>query len=410
MNILFYIEPVIYQNDALFLSPHLNFVRCFIQANLSANVRYGLATSPWLIKDYNNWVANHGGSTDISFYSLNPTQYLRPFNFETQRYSVDVHIKNENNEFLKSDLIGVKEKFNPDVVICSTENIYIRKIFSSSIILHHDLSHIRRKDNVYNLFFDTCGHTKNSILNLRSRDIIGSSISEKTVNDVINSHDTAIFEGDDVLSQQRELAQWADSESIDLQKTAIIALQHSKNIVVEGAINGKSCDSILMGVADKLPNGWLGIVTYHPADREISKVAPYIVSTFPNLVTLPDRLSEKRSDAIIPKVGAVISVNSKVGLLALLTGVKTISLGYSAYSAYCSDDVSRLDEAPILSKQDRAKLIKFMSNKYYFTFNEIFTQNGFMLEQISGMQAAESPQAWQLDDSEWDISRLERLY
>lgn len=409
MRILFYIEPVIYQRDALFLSPHCNFVRCIINANGDPGVTYALATSPWLIREYLAQVEAHGGTADIEFFEIDPVALLAPFDFETRDYSRDMFGDTLVNGLMLSALRDLRRSFDADVVICGTDNPYIRQVFADRLVLHHDLSHIRRRDGQYNTFLDGCGLSATSVLNVAKAEILSENVASEVLTSLTLRHTDMVFNSAGASEKRSAFQAWRKQKGLADTGMALVALQHADLLGVEGSYKGKSASGILMSSISALPPGWVGVASYHPDDPSLRGVAPHLADCMDQMVQPPLELFSHGSDPLVPAFDAVVTVSSKVGLMGLLAGKPVVSLGQSAYHRYCVRDAKDLNDAPTLNAADIGRLIRFMSNRYYWTFSELFQSNGFVLSALRNMSRYASVKDYHLDFSTWSPDRLERL-
>ncbi|GEM_PF-4460919 len=411
MKILFFIDPVIYQNDGMFFAPHVNFVRCLINANLSDDVHYALATSPWLLDEYQTLVSAHGGQADIELLPLNPVSILSGVGFETTANSVDMFSPQPGNAAYRALITELRSRFEPDVVICSTENPYIAEVFADRVVLYHDMSHIRRTDGTYNLYLDPCGHDGRNILNACKAEILDQAGDDAVFSRLALEHQTALFGGVEAMQARLAFRDWRRQAGLEGERIALVALQPVGPLLsVEGAWEGRSTAAFLTHSLAALPPGWKAVVSHHPADETLHRLAPYVAQCFEQSRQPPPEIFSKGSDPLVPEFDAIISISSKVGLLGVLCGKPVISLGLSGHHRYCGRRVEDLDQTEPLAPAAIGRLVRFMSNRYYFTFEELFTRPGFVFDLIRSIGAYPDPRRWQLDFSDWTPERLARLY
>ncbi|MBO9600732.1 MAG: hypothetical protein J7559_23275, partial [Cohnella sp.] len=96
---------------------------------------YGIATSPALIEEYHKWCV-HGGLVSLYKVPLSERAILEGFGFDRVAYAGALFGGNDEGlDGLRQELSRIRDEFEPDVVICFTENAPIAQIFADRTIL-----------------------------------------------------------------------------------------------------------------------------------------------------------------------------------------------------------------------------------------------------------------------------------
>ena len=408
MRILFYLEPALFRNNPLWLSTHVNNVRCFMNANQRDDVTYGLASSPWLCREYDRWL-EHGGSSDLSRFEISPRDVTQAFGFDRAAYSTDLFDDAcQGNPALLARLVEIREAFDPDVVLCCTQNSYVRQVFSDRLTLFYETGPLPRWDGQVNYYFDTGGHQSHSILEAAAPDIRQLAIPERDLEIALRRWQGRRDGGPDFARLRAAFEAWLPSAAQG-RSVAVVATQPADWLAIEGAYRAVSPGAVTMEILDTLPEDWVAVPTYHrDAPRNVD-LEHALAEMFPNFAPLPEALADIGSDPLIPAADGLATITSKAGLSALLSGKAVAALGQSMIAGFAPRRASDLVRGGGLDETTRARLICFIANRYSLTFEQCFQINGHLLGFIETLLKAASPRAAQLDLSDWSPAKLDAI-
>jgi hypothetical protein len=368
MRILFYLEPVTFRNDPLWLSAHVNNVRCFINANLRDDVAYGFASSPWLCRDYDRWLV-HGGSSDLARFEISPRAITEAFGFDRAAYSADLFNADcAANPALYDHLVAIREAFDPDVVLCCTQNSYLQHVFADRLVLFYETGPLPRWDGCVNYYFDTGGHQRGSILETAAADIKALPLPDRDL--------------------ETALARWEVNRDSGPDFPAGTAT---------------------MEILATLPKDWIAVPTYHRDAPRRESMEQALAEMFPNLAPLPERFDRAGSDPLIPAIDGLVTITSKAGLSALVSGKPVSALGQSMLAGFAERGAGDLARGSGLDDATRARLLCFIANRYSVTFEQCFQINGYLLGFFETLLHAASPRAAQLNLSDWSKAKLDAI-
>jgi hypothetical protein len=408
MRILFYLEPVTFRNDPLWLSAHVNNVRCFINANLRDDVAYGFASSPWLCRDYDRWLV-HGGSSDLARFEISPRAITEAFGFDRAAYSADLFNADcAANPALYDHLVAIREAFDPDVVLCCTQNSYLQHVFADRLVLFYETGPLPRWDGCVNYYFDTGGHQRGSILETAAADIKALPLPDRDLETALARWEVNRDSGPDFPAVRADFQAWLEPIAAG-RPVALIASQPADWLAVEGAYRNIPPGTATMEILATLPKDRIAVPTYHRDAPRRESMEQALAEMFPNLAPLPERFDRAGSDPLIPAIDGLVTITSKAGLSALVSGKPVSALGQSMLAGFAERGAGDLARGSGLDDATRARLLCFIANRYSVTFEQCFQINGYLLGFFETLLHAASPRAAQLNLSDWSKAKLDAI-
>ncbi|TGD94758.1 hypothetical protein [Methylobacterium nonmethylotrophicum] len=406
MNILFYVEPVSFQDNHLFFSPIMNIIRCIINANQFDNIKFGIATNESLFREYNRWLS-YGGQISTYRKLVNEVDILEQFNFDFNLYAKNLFFGGEPVYTVDKIFQDIEREFAPDVIVCFTQNSTLEKFSNDKLVLFCERGPLPRWNGKDNFYFEHNSHQVRSILNRRISDIINyDSKYTSNILELFGMYNHRMPQKSDASAYFKE---WIDRKRQG-KNVALIANQPHNSIIVSGAAGGASTTSFMMRTLHKLPSDWIAVATYHPDMGRCSELDSRLSSDFSNIFTIPDELKQFSSEAFLECVDAVITIGSKVALSAALTGKRVVSEKGTMFSGISGQDVIHLDTIKPFSDNEAGNILKFLSNRYVISYEDLFEKSGYFVSHIENMKKHGDIDDFFLDRSNWNLSCLKKMY
>ncbi|WP_065372889.1 FkbM family methyltransferase [Ensifer adhaerens] len=407
MKILFYVEPAVFRENPAFLSPHMNNVRCFINANCVEGAQFAIATSPALFAEYDHWLL-HGGVRDAQRFEMSGAQALEAFGADRSAYARDLYDGGSPaNKYLVERLEEIRRDFDPDLIVSPTQSRYLKECFPRARTAFYEVGPIPRRDGRPSLFFDFGGHDDGSVLSACIDRIQGLPIGDTVAVELWNDFKSK-FEAHPAGTARAEFRRWRHENFVG-KKVAIIAHSPPDGVSYDGSAPHLPLEALTADILSKLPNDWVAVPTYHRNLVPPARMEAALASEFGAFRTLPDNLKQFGSDPFISGADAVITVASKTALSAALLGKRTVSLGRSLISGMSAERVEDIDKAPVMGIAQAGRVLAFLSNAYVRTFEECFEQNGTLLTYWRGFIDADNVEDPYFDFSEWTPEHATRL-
>ena len=408
MRILFYVEPVSFNNDLKFFSPVMNLIRCIINANQRSDVDYGIATTSSLIEEYDSWL-RFGGRNPAYTAVLSEKTILEEFDFDRKAYANFLFDGEGNCDALSQHFAAISCDFDPHVIVSFTQNRLIEQMSGEIVTLFSERGPLPRWNGRDNFYFDPAGHQTRSVLATRGSEIVRFGVSNADALDAIDKfrarYDAmangagagAIFRG------------WLDANRKG-RRVAMIANQPHDSLLVQGAAGGIDLATHLMRTMAELPSDWMAFGTYHPIMGDCSKLDERLAAAFSNYVALPPELRQIGSDPLSAEVDALITVGSKAALPALLLGKKVVVKRGTMFAGLASTDVAGIGEARALTPLDAGRVLAFLASRYTIPSESLLECNGYWLAQVEQFRGSLDLDAFTNDASGWDSHCVDRMY
>ncbi len=408
MKILFYIEPAVFREDPAFLSPHMNNVRCFINANNFEGAQFAVATSQALFAEYDHWLS-HGGVRDVQRFEVASKVVLRSFGGDRLTYARDLYGGGPRvNTNLVEKLEEIRRDFDPDLILSPTHSRYLKECFPRARVAFYEIGPIPRRDGRPSLYFDFGGHDDNSVLSSCLDRIVNLPIGDTVAVDLWNDFRRKFEAQPGFVAQGEQFRSWRYENFVG-KKVAMISHSPPDCVSYDGSAPHSSLEGLTADILSKLPDDWVVVPTYHRDLLPPSGMEEAFASEFSAFKALPAHLKQIGSDPFISGVDAVITVASKTAFSAALLGRRTVSLGRSMISGMSVDRVEDVDKAPVLGIAQAGRMLAFLSNGYVRTFAECFEQGGYLLKYWRAFVEAGNVLDPYFDFSVWENSQSARL-
>lgn len=397
LRVLFYIEPVAFRGDPLFVRPWLNWITQIMRVN--PDLTFGFASSFPLCE------VMQTAHMPCRFFRIGQRELLAQFRFDRHEYARDLYGKlGTTNDPLAEFLDAIDEQFQPEAVISFTQNKYIEDRFQGRV-LFWEMSPIPRLNSNYSLFMDPLSHQCGGLPNLFKERILSLPL-----------RDDQIDEAESIWAEKIELSLGANPLTHGVKdflssisnggQVALLALQPPDWPTYEAAWKQIPVDQFIMRCSSELPRGWVLVPTFHPDQSLPESLSGAIEADFSNVKFPPRDLSSNKGELFLPHVDAVISISSSLSTQGIFHGKKTISLAQAQFSAFTHNGIGRLNDIKPWPSEARAPLLAFLSHRYSHAINDCTAVNGYVKDTIKMLIGdVES----YFDVSSWNPEKLRRL-
>jgi hypothetical protein len=401
-SILYYIEPVAFRSDPMFLLPWIHWIAQQIGAARVARtpLRFGAISSPALLAELNMLLGEPLEFQEhlLQYHAISAFGYSRP------AYMRDLFCREADpvvNNVLFEKLSVACDIFQPDFIISFSQNRYLRRASPRSSVLFTELGPLSRRYVNQTFFFDPVSHQRESMLVTQLERIAppgpapGLAGVRWLWNELIAAPTLA-------TQESRDAAQMISRFHAAGRKVVLAALQPPDWLTFEGAFEALAPESLVMRWADELPENWVALVSHHPAYSIPPAMQRLIEREWNNVVFLVDGTS---SEFFLPHVDAVATISSTVGMQAVLWGKPLVSVGQSNLSALGRGSLAELNEASPFSDEQRWKLLRFLCGEYCHPASRLLHDGKYLHAWLNRWAAASYGLDFFLQTEYWDGRR-----
>jgi hypothetical protein len=406
MNVLFFLEPVIFRQSPNYLTAHFIWVKEFYLTVTRMAGSFALLSNA-IVCD--QWLQQNPDVKDDDCYRLDGFTLLGEFNNNRAHYFCDLYGSGSISNSLSEKCQDIRTKFKPDLVVMTSQNSFVTKAFAGVAILNVEQSPLTRLGSGFRSMMDPIGHQSDSMFKRYARQIQSLPLTDKQFEEVSVLIQRVKDRAPNINDQtcQAVLA----IKSIQAQgRIALFVTQPPDWVTYDGSL-GRSIplENLLCEWADSLPAGWIGVPTYHLDYQLSAGMEAALAQSRTNLRFLPRDLSCNTTEALLTVVDAMVTISSTVAMTGLLFGRKVIVTGTSPLSSWCLNKPNYLPESRQLDAKQIASTLVFLTNRYSVMHQDI-QENPCVLEQILQlMTTSKQPADWFLNMSEWSIEQSYRL-
>lgn len=402
IRVLFFVEPVVFREDPLLLSPWIGWIREIVRA-AHASIEFGLASNGPLIRRF-----DESGAPRVARFQISQREVLEAFAFDRHEYAKDLFLPMEapaRNGPLLEKLRGIVDRFAPDVVVSFTPNRYLSLLRRSEPILFWDLGPLPRTCCPQSFFFDPCGQQAASMLVTQLERIFSLSASPERLESVGRIWDDRVART--LLAQGAQTARGLRAEACG-KRLALFALQPHDWLTYEGAWSRVPPSGALMRWMNALPKNWKAVVTFHPQHRLPEAYLDYLRLEWPDAAFITPGAAGG-AESLVPYVDAVVTISSSVGAQAVLSGKPLVAFGSSNLSALGVPRIEDIDDARSLSRDQRLRLLLFLTHRYCHTLTDLFGDGRYFERWLHEWRDAGFGEEFFLDARGWSENRALRL-
>jgi hypothetical protein len=387
----------------------MNTVRCLINSNSAVGLEFAIASSQAFLDEYDRWL-QFGGLIDVTRFPIDSVRILAPYDFNYLSYASDLFADNAPDlHELRSTLTSICGEFQPDVVLCMTENSVVTEVFGPDRVLFFERGPLPRWNGRDNYYFDVGGHQRRSLLVDQWERIMALPIAEQAAEGLAAEFRARLAGTPIVQDASGPFRRWLDRAAPG-RKVAIIAHQPGDSLLVAGSAAALAPDQLVMKVGAELPKDWVAVSTYHADIAAFAEGDEYLARLCPNVLALPPQFRSLGTDPLSGEVDAVITVGSKAAFPAALLGKPVVTLGQCMMRRLGCEKIADLDAAQGLSPVQAGKVLAFLSNRYTMSFEDCFERSGYFAGFLQRFLRAPDKVEFMFDMADWTPARLGYLF
>jgi len=355
------------------------------------------------------WLTKHP-QTKVHF--IDPFPVIEAFAFDRVSYAQTLYgdgVQLEQNPLFLQLLI-IREEYAPSLVMMTSQNAIARRAFRGIPFLGVEQAPLPRLGHPARAFFDPCGHQVDSILQKYSEKIRTLPLTKKTKQEVLCLREKLKRKA--LVADVRSETALRELEKIKRNsQVALLVLQPTDWVTYEGAYRLIDLENLLYSWAKCLPEGWIGVPTFHPGHRMSEEMKHVITASAPNIHFLPDELSIGLTESLLLSADGMITISSTSAMTGLLFQKRVVVLGKSPVGNWCASEVSDISNFELLSDDETAASLCFLTNRISLSHNSLDIDSK-SLEIIMRRTAADGINSddWFLDVSGWSSESANTLF
>ncbi len=407
LDLLVYLEPVIFRRDPVALRAHFMWVACFQRAAHAAGARFAIAANTDVCEA---WAAQERADLPPARrFGINAFAALAAHGFERARYARALFEQPDADDVLVTELRHVVEQFRPALVVMTAQSSIASRAFEGLRTLHIEQAPLPRLGHPLRTAIDPCGHQSGALLE-RFRARLGATrLSRRQQGQAARLlqklQDAAPHAHPDAGPALAALAAIRREGPV-----ALLATQPTDGVTFEGAYHPIELENLVYAWAEALPPGWIGVPTYHPGQRIEPALEQALGKACGRLRFLPGSLAQGLTEALLAEADGLVTISSTSAMTALLFGVPAIVTGRSPFAAWCAHDPGQLASATTLPPDQRVTLLAFLTHRFAYRHDELMAEPGALVSVLRELSQRDDPAEWMLDLSNWDATRAEALF
>ena len=406
-RILYFLDPVAFRQDPACLVPHFAWVRLVQQV---ADVMGGQAALAANAVVCEQWRQDAAEGEERLCFELPTHAPLEPFAYRRSDYARALYGAGDEPNALTDALSEVRAAYAPDIVVTTCQNAFAQKAFAGIPMLYVEQAPIPRLRQYLKTYFDPSGHQTGSLLETRAADIKSIRLPPEDWQELSTFPDRI---RNDIYAQHEAYpqARAAFDEIRRHGKVALLATQPPDWPTYEGAYDGAvPVEDLLYAWGQLLPEGWIGVPTYHLHFRLTAGMEAALAKACPKLRFLPEHLSQGLTELYIPEADGMITISSTSAATALLFRKKVVVCGKSPFTAWCGREVEDI-EAVVPPTQDEATaLLAFLSNRYCYLHEDLVADPSILTKIFTVAMTMDDPGQWFFDMSGWSLDRAKAVF
>lgn len=255
--------------------------------------------------------------------------------------------------------------FSPDIILTFSVAPFLKSAFPDSLVLHIEYSLFSRTPFPESWFFDSSLGTGGGA----GRDleyVLGSGVPE--LSDDQKKSVLILKEAcQKTIELKNPFAGILSEWKLNFDKLVLVPLQFSAFYIVDAQTNHINQFDLVRDILDGIPSGVGVIVCEHPQYPILTEeVLKYLREVYPNFL-YDDSFSQYMNvgQSLISQVDAVVTLNSSVGLQAILWDIPVVCLAKKhMINVADSHELSELPSLLVKGKVEKNHILWWMLNHY----------------------------------------------
>ena len=373
MKILFYIEPWIELQSPVWRRIWFESFSGTIEQWLVEFKKLALVRScdiKFICSDsYTQKLSLHTKYRSIDYIAISQKELSSIIN-EYKQFHLNIlkekKILDATNKLIKSKLVG----FVPDIVITTTENDFLKKIFPNSLILLLEMGIFSQSPYLASIYFDTEVNISKSYIKRYCKQLLKIQLAkkEKKLLAETRKHFLKIFNSNNNPFKERLL-----HLKKKLSRLVILALQPSNIAMTFKHCSFESQFDYMMHILNNLDKDIGIIVTEHRLEKILHpELIEYLKNNYSNFIYLEELdYYENTSQLLLPFVDGVITTASTVGWQAVFYQKYLFVLGNAHISAFSdANNIKDINKCLKNSKKTKNKdgALYHLFTRYWINF------------------------------------------
>jgi hypothetical protein len=294
------------------------------------------------------------------------------------------------------------------MAVMTSQSLHIQKGLSTLPIVNIEQAPLPRLGHAGRTILDPCGHQVSSIIETHAEQIRSLPLSPDQV-----AQASRLLRGLQGYASrahpQAQAAQAALRQLGDGMKIALLATQPTDWVTYEGAYRQVEMENLLYCWADLLPDGWIGVPTYHLARRLSPEMEHELVRSHPKLRILPSAYSQGITEALLAAADGLVTISSTSAMTALLFGKRTVVVGRSPFNAWCTRYPEQIGTTFCLPEDQAARLLAFLTNRLIECNSDLSADTKCLSAFVENVLMCSNTQ-WLFDVTGWSAENALRLF
>jgi len=354
------------------------------------------------------WLIKHPSTKTEA---IDPFPIIEDFGFDRVDYAQALYSDPtplEGNPLFQQ-LSTLRKEYDPSLILMTSQNSIAKHAFQGIPFLGIEQAALPRLGHPVRAFFDPCGHQVDSILHKYSKEIRGFSLNKEKREEVLVL--CKELKRKALVADERSGQAIIELEKIKLNgKVALFVLQPIDWVTYEGAYRQIDLESLLYSWAKSLPEGWIGVPTFHSGHRMSEEMKCVIAASIPNIHFLLDEFSVGLSESLLLAADGMVTISSTSAMTGLLFQKPVVVLGKSPVSAWCSEDIGSISDSKLLSNDEVAATLCFLTNRISLSHDALDIDLTELEMVIRNTVKLPQPENWFLDISGWNIKAARSLF
>jgi hypothetical protein len=403
LRILLFFEPVIFRNKPALLIAHFMWARTIMRSSDS----FALAATAEVCEAWRR--DNPGPDAICRCFPIDSFSPLATVGYSRANYAKALYGAGEAPNALTDALREIRSEFAPDIVVMSSQNAFAQHAFFGIPSFFIEQSPLPRLGYPARLSLDPYGHQTASLLGRFATTIKNIELEPAQRRDLICVVDAIKSD----LSS-RDLKYGSALQALDKigaqDKVALLVTQPPDWVTYEGAFRPIDPVNLLYAWAQSLPDGWLGVPTYHVGYAPSREMEIALERSCPRLRFLPIEFSQGLTEVLLVRAEGMITISSTSAMTGLLLQRHVVVVGQSPFSSWCIDRPELIAAATPLSQSEVASTLAFLCHRYSHLLGDLDTDPLRLLQIVEQIRASAEPIDWFMDMSDWSIDRVRRSF
>ena len=187
---------------------------------------------------------------------------------------------------------------------------------------------------------------------------------------------------------------------------ALLVLQPPDWVTYEGALEPVEPEGLLLDWAESLPDGWIGVPTYHPDWRVGQSMAVALSRASAKLRFLPEALSQGATETLLASADGMVTISSSAAMTGLLFGKRVAVVGRSPFRPWGVGNAADLALMQPLTEREAATTLAFLCHRYSHLGDKILTEPGYFIGLATSMAVAADPVHWLFEQTGFSMRNV----